>query len=92
MKTKTMVLSVFLSFFSCALFAQNQNDSVPSPKKDSIPSTNTPKTDSTKASAFLNSTHYVNHNIVSTDVWALPVNEKSLYSNVSKKKKAMALS
>jgi hypothetical protein len=91
MKTKTMVLSVFLSFFSCALFAQNQNDSVPTPKKDSVPQTNTPKTDSTKASAFFNSTHYINHTVLSNDIWALPVNE-NLYGNISKKKKAIALS
>lgn len=89
-----MVLSLFLSFFSCALFAQNQNDSVPSPtnKTDSIPKTDSTKTDSTKASAFLNSNHYINRNTVSNDVWALPVNEQNLYGNVSKKKKGNVLS
>ena len=91
MKTKTMVLSLFLSFFSCALFAQNQNDTVPSPTKtDSIPKTDTSTTDSTKASAFLNSTHFTNHSMVSNDVWAL--NEQSLFGNISKKKKAIAIS
>ena len=87
MKTKTMVLSMFLSFFSCALFAQNQKDTVPTPttKTDSIPKKDTTKT--TNASAFLNSTHYMNQNSISNDMWALPANEQNVYGNVSKKKK-----
>lgn len=84
MKTKTMVLSMFLSFFSCALFAQNQKDTVPTPtnKTDSLP-----KKDTTNASAFLNTTHYRNQFSISNDMWALPANEQNVYGNVSKKKK-----
>ena len=87
MKTKTMVLSMFLSFFSCALFAQNQKDTVPTPtnKTDSIPKKDTTKT--ANASAFLNSTHYMIQNSISNDMWALPANEQNVYGNVSKKKK-----
>ena len=81
-----MVLSMFLSFFSCALFAQNQKDSVPTPttKTDSIPKKDT--TLATNASAVLNTTHYMNQVSISNEMWALPANE-NVYGNVSKKKK-----
>ena len=90
MKTKTMVLSMFLSFFSCALFAQNQKDTVPTPtnKTDTVPKVDTTKKDS-NPSAFLNSTHYMNQNSISNDLWALPANELNVYGNVSKKKKSI---
>jgi hypothetical protein len=53
MKTKTMVFSLALTFFSCSLFAQNQTDSVPQTRTDSIPRTDTARTDTTGASAFI---------------------------------------
>jgi hypothetical protein len=55
MKTKTMAVSLALTFFSCSLFAQSQNDTVPptTPNTDTIPRTDTAKTDAKSASAFI---------------------------------------
>lgn len=55
MKTKTMAMSMMLTFFSCALFAQNQTDTVPqtTPGTDSIPRTDTASTDTARATTFV---------------------------------------
>jgi hypothetical protein len=52
MKTKTMAMSLALTFFGTALFAQNKTDTVPQhqPKTDTAQA---PKTDTTKESAFV---------------------------------------
>lgn len=65
MKTKTMAVSLMLTFFSCSLFAQNQTDTVPqtTPKTDTVPRTDTATTDTSKVSAFV--TEPVNVNKVS---------------------------
>jgi hypothetical protein len=56
MKRKTAAISMALCFFSCALFAQNQHDTVPQPPRTDTmhraDSTST-TTDTTKASAFV---------------------------------------
>lgn len=53
MKTKTMALSLMLTFASCALFAQTNTDSIPNdnPKTDSIPQEKTQKDSMPTASA-----------------------------------------
>lgn len=52
MKTKTMAMSLALTFLGTALFAQNKTDTVPQqpPKTDTAKA---PKTDTTKESAFV---------------------------------------
>ncbi len=52
MKTKHMAMSLALTFFGTALFAQNKTDTVPQqpPKTDTAKA---PKTDTTKESAFV---------------------------------------
>ncbi len=52
MKTKTMAMSLALTFFGTALFAQNKTDTVPQhqPRTDTAQA---PKTDTTKESAFV---------------------------------------
>jgi len=60
MKTKTMAVSLMLTFFSCSLFAQNQTDTVPqTPRTDSVPKTDTAKTDTSKVSVFLTEPIYL---------------------------------
>jgi hypothetical protein len=55
MKTKTMAVSLMLTFFSCSLFAQNQTDTVPQTNPtDSVPKTDTVRTDTSSVSAFIN--------------------------------------
>ena len=65
MKTKTMAVSLVLTFFSCSLFAQNQTDTVPTPTTDSVPKTDTATTDTSKVNAFV--TEPVKLNKVSQD-------------------------
>ena len=55
MKTKTMAVSLMLTFFSCSLFAQNQTDTVPPTNPtDSVPKTDTVRTDTSSVSLFIN--------------------------------------
>ena len=55
MKTKTMAVSLMLTFFSCSLFAQNQTDTVPQTNPtDSVPKTDTVRTDTSSVSIFIN--------------------------------------
>ena len=55
MKRKTAAISMALCFFSCALFAQNQHDTVPQPTRTDTMhrADSTLTTDTTKASAFV---------------------------------------
>lgn len=85
-----MVLSMFLSFFSCALFAQNQQDTVPQPQKTDTLKTDTntnTTTDTTKKSAFIQSTHFMNRSSISNGAWALPATENTVYANTPKNRK-----
>lgn len=49
MKTKTVAVSAMFTFFSFALFAQNEYDTVPMPppRTDTVPPMDTSKTDTT---------------------------------------------
>ena len=91
MKTKPIVLALTMSLFSCALFAQNQKDTVPQPQKTDTLKTDT-KTDTTKSSAFIHSTYLMNQSIVKSNEAALPVNENTLYGNTRKNKKGAVIS
>jgi len=80
MKTKTMAMSLALTFFGTALFAQNKTDTVPQqpPKTDTA---RAPKTDTTKASAFA----FKNENVRSFPIVKDTVPEQTPKSDTTRK-------